>query len=299
MIPTLLAIIFIVFAIMSLTPNTPGAVILGMRATPEAVQELNEELGYNRPFIIRYFDYVFNMFQGDLGESYISGRGVAEEIFRTLPVTVNLAVVSIILAVVIGVPLGIIAAVKQYSAFDVIGTSISMFMAAMPSFWFGMMAILIFSLMLGLLPSHGLESLRHYILPSLTLAIPVAASILRLTRTTMLETIRQDYIRTARSKGQTERKIIFRHALKNAMLPVLTYAGINFGWLLGGAIVIEQVFSINGVGKLIVEAIKMKDVPQVTGCAVVLAFFFMLVMLVVDILYAMIDPRIKSRYQQG
>jgi peptide/nickel transport system permease protein len=173
-----------------------------------------------------------------------------------------------------------------------------MFMASMPGFWFGMMAILLFSLKLGLLPSYGSKTPMHFILPSLTLAIPVAATIMRFTRTTMLETIRQDYVRTARSKGQTEGRVIMNHALKNALLPVVTVAGMEFGWLLGGAVVIETLFSINGVGKLIIDSIHKKDVPQVTGCALFLAFFFMLVMLAVDILYAYIDPRIKARYQR-
>jgi len=298
LIPTLLAIVFIVFGIMSLTPNNPGAVILGMRGTPESIAELNHQLGYDRPMLIRYGDYVLNLFKGSMGTSYITGRDVFSEILSRFPTTVKLATLSIVISTTIGILLGIVTAVKQYSFFDILSTSLAMFFASMPSFWFGIMAILLFSLMLGLLPSNGLESWKHYILPAMTLALAEAASILRLTRTTMLEAIRQDYVRTARAKGQSERKVIFRHALKNALLPVVTVIGMDFGWLLGGAVVIEQVFSINGVGKLIVEAIRMKDIPQVTGCALFLAFFFMLAMLVVDILYAYIDPRIKSRYQK-
>ena len=298
LIPTLLAIVFIVFGIMSLTPNNPGAVILGMRGTPESIAELNRQLGYDRPMLIRYGDYVFNLLKGSMGTSYITGRDVFSEILSRFPTTVKLATLSIVISTTIGILLGIVTAVKQYSFFDILSTSLAMFFASMPSFWFGIMAILLFSLMLGLLPSNGLESWKHYILPAMTLALAEAASILRLTRTTMLEAIRQDYVRTARAKGQSERKVIFRHALKNALLPVVTVIGMDFGWLLGGAVVIEQVFSINGVGKLIVEAIRMKDIPQVTGCALFLAFFFMLAMLAVDILYAYIDPRIKSRYQK-
>lgn len=297
--PTLLAIIFIVFGIMSLTPGTPAQVMLGPRATPEAVEKLNTELGFNRPFFVRYSDYVVKLLKGDMGKSYITGRAVFEEIASRFPTTVKLAAFAIFLSVTMGVPLGILAAVKQYSIFDILGTSAAMFMASMPGFWFGLMAILLFALKLGVMPSHGNETWVHYLLPAITLAIPVSAGILRLTRTTMLETIRQDYVRTARAKGQTERKVIFHHALKNALLPVVTVAGMEFGWLLGGAVVIEAVFSINGVGKLIIDSIRMNDVPQVTGCALFLAFFFMMVMLVVDILYAYIDPRIKARYQKG
>ncbi|MDR1966923.1 MAG: ABC transporter permease [Synergistaceae bacterium] len=297
-VPTLLAIIFIVFGIMSLTPNNPAAVMLGPRASADAVAKLNSELGYDKPMLARYVDYVMNLARGDMGKSYNSRREVFKEITLRFPTTVKLATVSILVAVVIGVPLGVFAAVRQYSVFDVTGTAAAMFMASMPGFWFGMMAILLFSLKLGLLPSYGSKTPAHLILPSLTLAIPVAATIMRFTRTTMLETIRQDYVRTARAKGQTEGRVIINHALKNALLPVVTVAGMEFGWLLGGAVVIETLFSINGVGKLIIDSIHKKDVPQVTGCALFLAFFFMLVMLAVDILYAYIDPRIKARYQR-
>ena len=297
--PTLLVIIFIVFSIMSLTPSDPGAVILGLRGTPETIAQLNHELGYDKPMIVRYVDYVWRLVRLDMGKSYITGRDVFGEIIQRFPATVKLAVLSMLFSGVIGILLGILASVKQYSIFDIIGTASAMFMASMPGFWFGLMAILLFSLKLGWLPSNGLESPKHFILPVLTLSISESASIMRLMRTTMLETIRHDYIRTARSKGQTERLVIIRHALKNALLPVVTVIGMDFGWLLGGAVVIEQVFSINGVGKLIIESIRMKDVPQVTGCALMLAFFFMLVMLLVDMLYAYIDPRIKSRYQRG
>lgn len=297
--PTLLAIIFIVFGTMNLTPGDPAQVMLGQKASPEAIAKLNHELGFDRPFIIRYGDYVVKLFQGDMGNSYTTGRSVFDTIVSRFPTTVKLAAFAILLSVIIGVPLGILAAVKQYSVYDILGTSAAMFMASMPGFWFGLMAILLFALKLGWLPSNGVDTWQGYILPALTLAVPVAAALLRMTRTTMLETIRQDYVRTARAKGQTEKKVIFHHALKNALLPVVTVAGMEFGWLLGGAVVIETVFSINGVGKLIIDSIQMKDVPLVTGCALFLAFFFMLVMLVVDILYAYIDPRIRARYQKG
>ena len=299
LVPTLLAIIFIVFGIMNLTPGNPAELMLGQQATPAAIVELNHELGLDRPFIVRYGDYVLELVQGDMGKSYTTNRSVSNTIVSRFPTTVKLATIAILLAILIGVPLGVVAAVRQYSIFDILGTSAAMFMASMPAFWFGLLAILLFSLKLRWLPSIGVDKWQGYILPAFTLAIPVAASLLRMTRTTMLETIRQDYIRTARAKGQTENKVIFHHALKNALLPVVTVAGMEFGWLLGGAVVIETVFSINGVGKLIIEAIRMKDVPQVTGCALFLSFFFMVVMLFVDILYAYIDPRIKARYQRG
>lgn len=299
MLPTLLVIIFIVFSIMDLTPGTPAQVILGSKGTPEAIAKLNHELGYDRPFIIRYGDYVVKLIKGDMGNSYGTGRSVLKEINSRLPTTIKLATISMLLAILIGVPLGILAAVKQYSAFDIIGTASAMFMASMPAFWLGLMLILLFSLKLGWLPSNGSDTWVHYILPSFTVAAAESAVLLRLTRTTMLETIRQDYVRTARAKGQHEKTVIFHHALKNALIPVVTVAGMDFGYLLGGIVTIEAVFSINGVGTLIINAIRMKDVPQVIGCALFLSFFFMLVMLIVDILYAYIDPRIRARYQRG
>ncbi|MDR1471448.1 MAG: ABC transporter permease [Synergistaceae bacterium] len=298
LVPMLLAIIFIVYGIMSLTPGDPAQLILGTRASPEAIAGLRHEMGFDKPFVVRYGEYVAKAARGDFGNSWRTGRPVFQVIAGRFPTTIKLSLAAVVLAVLVGVPLGVLAAVKQYSIFDVIGTTIAMFMASIPGFWFGLMAILFFSLKLRLLPSNGADSLKHYILPAVTLAIPVAASLLRLTRTTMLETIRQDYIRTARAKGQTEGKVIFRHALKNALLPVVTATGMEFGGLLGGVVTIETVFSINGVGMLIIDAIRMKDIPQVTGCAIFLAASFMILMLFVDILYAYIDPRIKASYQK-
>ncbi|MBQ3920750.1 MAG: ABC transporter permease, partial [Firmicutes bacterium] len=272
--PTLLGIIFIVFGIMALTPGDPAKVILGEKATPEAIEKLTHEMGLDRPFLVRYGKYVLDLFKGDMGKSYRSGRSVLEEILTRLPTTVKLTVGSIIIAVILGIPLGILSAVKQYSFMDFAGTLIAMIAASIPAFWLSLLFILLFALKLGWLPSNGSDSFRHYILPSVSLAIPTAAGFLRLTRTQMLETIRQDYIRTARAKGQVESKVIFRHALKNALLPVVTVVGIEFGFLLGGAVICEQVYSINGLGTLIVNAIRMKDIPQVTGSALFLAFFF-------------------------
>ena len=298
-IPTLLAIILIVFSIMNLTPGNPAQVILGEKATPETIEALNHELGFDKPFFVRFGNYVVNLLKGDMGKSYRNGRPVLDEILMRLPITIKLTTAAIVLAFFIGVPLGILAAVKQYSLYDIVGTATAMFMASMPGFWFGLMAIFLFSLKLGWLPSNGSETWRHYLLPTITLAIPEIAAFLRLTRTTMLEIVRMDYIRTARSKGQKESNIIIGHAMKNAMLPVVTVAGMDFGALLGGVVTIESVFSINGVGTLILTAIRMKDIPQVTGCALILAFFFMVIMLIVDIFYAFIDPRIKARYQNS
>jgi peptide/nickel transport system permease protein len=289
-------VIFIVSFIMYLTPSDPGTLILGERAMPEAIAQLNEELGYNDPFMVRYIKYVFNAFRGDLGNSWKTGNPVIGEITRRFPTTITLAVGSILIGVMAGMTLGILSAVKQYSALDVMGTSCAMILASFPGFWIGMMLIILFSLKLGWLPSFGGGSLRHFILPWITTSCVFIASMLRMTRTSMLEAIRMDYIRTARAKGQTEMVVITRHALRNALLPVVTILGMDFGALLGGTVTIETVFSLPGVGSLVIEAIRMKDIPVVVGATVTLATCFTMLMLVVDILYAFIDPRIKARY---
>ncbi len=299
MIPTLMLITMIVFGIMCLTPSSPGRVILGEKADQAAVDELNQRLGVNDPFLIRYFNYLKGILKGDLGNSYRSNRPVRDDILLRLPNTLILTTAAIGLALLIGIPIGVLSAVKQYSVYDMLGTTFAMFMASVPTFWLSLMAIVLFSLKLKWLPSNGLDSFRHFILPTVTLALGAAASLVRLTRTTMLETIRQDYIRTAYSKGQSPGIIIFRHALNNALLPVITSAGMQFGGIMGSAVVLEQVFAINGIGTMITEAIRMKDIPQAMGCSLVLSFLFMVIMLAVDLLYAFIDPRVKARYVKG
>ena len=295
LIPVLLGVSFIVFTIMSFTPGDPATNILGPNATKEAIQELNEELGYYDPFFKRYFDYVVDAVQGDFGESYRTGEPVFGEIFSRFPTTIKLAVAAIILAVVIGIPIGMLSAIKQYSIFDVISTVISMFMTSVPQFWLALMGILLFSVHWHILPSTGLDYWQSYIMPVFTLCLPCAANIIRLTRSSMLETIRQDYIRTARAKGLPERIVIWKHAFRNALLPVITVIGINFGYQLGGAVLIEAIFGIPGVGMLTVNSIRQKDIPQTTASILFLALIYVVIMLVVDVLYAYIDPRLKSK----
>jgi len=298
MIPTMFFVIFIVLGLMNLTPGSPALMILGQDATPEMVEQLNRELGYDQPFFMRYITYVSSLFSGDMGRSYRTKRPVFTEIESRLPTTVKLSVSVIILVVLIAIPIGTFSAVRQYSTFDTVGTMTALFFACIPAFWLGLMLILVFSLKLGLLPSFGTDTWAHFILPAFTQAIPQSARSMRLTRTTVLETIRQDYIRTARAKGQGEFKVILNHALKNALMPIITILGVDFGFILGGTIVVERVFSINGIGLLILDAIQVKDIPLVTGCAIIFAGLYMLVLLMVDVLYAFIDPRVKARYQR-
>ena len=296
LIPTLLGITIIVFCIMEMTPGSPGRIILGTLAKEEAVEKLNEELGYNRPFIVRLGDYILNALRGNFGSSYHSRKPVFTEIFARFPTTVKLAVLGVVSSAIIGIPLGILSAVKQYSIVDIVSTTGALFMAAIPGFWLGLMLILLFSLRLKLLPVSGIGTWAHYVLPTLTIAFPGSAGLLRMTRTTMLETIRQDYVRTARAKGATERKVIWGHALKNAMMPVVTSLGIRFGALLGGTVLVETVFALPGLGAFIITAIRQKDIPQVMAAIIFLAVLFCLILLLVDIAYAFIDPRIRSQY---
>ena len=298
MIPILFVVTIIDFTVMSFTPGDPARLMLGQAAPKEAVEQLREEMGLNDPFVVRYVRYMGDALHGDFGTSYRTGRPVFEEIFVRFPVTLKLALTSIALVILIGIPIGILSAVKQYSFLDVISTVSAMLMASIPGFWLGLMMILLFSLHLGWLPSNGIGSFSHYIMPTIALALPIAAEVLRMTRSTMLETIRQDYIRTARSKGATEKIVIWRHALKNALLPVITVIGSEFGGLLGGTILIESVFAIPGLGSLVVNSIRTKDVPQVMAATLFIALIFCVVLLLVDIAYAYIDPRVKARYEQ-
>lgn len=297
MIPIILGITFIIFTIMDMIPGDTATVILGDNAPQEAREQLEEELGLNRPFLVRYADYVVNALQGDFRDSYRTHMPVFDEIFQRFPTTLKLAVGAMLLAVALGVPLGIISAVKQYSLTDALSSVGAMLLASVPAFWLGLLSMLLFSLKLGWLPSNGADSAKSFILPIITLSLPGAAEILRLTRSTMLEVIRQDYIRTAQAKGATERTIIWRHALKNALLPIITVAGMHFGALLGGSMITESVFAMPGVGTLAIDAIRSKDTPQVMASVLLLAVVFCVIMLLVDLLYAFIDPRIRARYK--
>jgi len=296
LIPVLLGVSFIVFTIMSFTPGDPVQVYLGDNYTQEAYDQITEELGLNDPFLVRYAKYVAGAVQGDLGTSYSTKRAVTEEIFARFPATVKLAGAAIFFAIIIGIPLGVISAVKQYSVIDNASMVLALTGVSMPNFWLGIMLILIFAAKLGIFPSSGDEGLISLILPAITLSANSLATITRMTRSAMLEIIRQDYIRTARSKGLKEVVVVIVHALRNAMIPVITSAGLQFGFALSGAVLVETVFSWPGIGRLLVDAIKLKDMPLVLGIVLIMATSFTVINLVIDILYAFFDPRIKSQY---
>ncbi|MEG2144080.1 MAG: ABC transporter permease, partial [Oscillospiraceae bacterium] len=247
--------------------------------------------------IVQYLKYMANLVQGDFGKGYTTGRDVLTEIIGRIPVTVMLTITSTLVAVIISIPVGVVSATKQYSLIDSVSMIACLLGVSIPNFWLGLMLIIVFSVNLGWLPSGGAESLRSYILPALTLGFGSAASIARMMRSSMLEVIRQDYIRTAKAKGVRGKDVIRKHALKNALIPVVTVVGLQFGVSLGGAVLTETVFSLPGLGRLMVDAIRAMDTPTVMGCIIIFSVAFSVVNLFVDILYGYLDPRIKSKYQ--
>lgn len=297
LIPVLLGVAFIVFTLLYITPGDPARMALGDQAPQSAVEEFREREGLNKPFIIQFGNYLADAVRGDLGTSYVTKGPVVTDIKAAFPNTLKLAFFSVVIAIILGIPFGIVSAIKQYSIFDTVVMIFAMIGLSMPVFWLGLLLILLFSVRLRWFPASGFNSLKSMILPSLSLAAQSVSIITRMTRSSMLEVIRQDYIRTARAKGQTESKIIWRHALPNALIPVVTIVGLQFGGLLGGAILTETIFAIPGVGQLMVNSIKMRDYPMVQGGVLFVAVAFSLVNLLVDLLYAFIDPRIKAEYK--
>lgn len=296
MIPVMLGISFVVFSILEFTPGDPATLILGADADPAAIAELNQELGLDRPFLIRYADYIVSALHGDFGKSYTTRLPVFDEIMQRFPTTLIIALGATVLKVLIGVPLGVMSAVKQYTFIDYASSVFALVFTAMPSFWLGLMLMLVFSVWLGWIPPIGAEGLVNYIMPCFALALGSAATLVRMTRSTMLEVIRQDYIRTARAKGAKETKVVFEHALKNALLPIITIIGLNFSALLGGTMIIESVFAMAGLGTNTITAIRTKNTPMVMASILFIALLAGIINLVVDIIYAYVDPRIKSRY---
>jgi len=300
MIPVLLGVAFLVFTILSLTPGDPGSIILGITAKPEDIASLNAQFGYDKPFFIRFINYIKDiLLHFDLGISYQSREPVIQSIMARFPNTLKLTIFSMSVSSVVGISLGILSAVRQYSILDHICVIIALVFACIPGFWLGLMLLMLFSLKLNLLPSYGAGSLSHFILPTITVSMASAAGLLRLTRSAMLETIRQEYIQTAKAKGASKKRIIIKHALRNALMPVITTLGTSFGASLGGAIIAETVFAMPGMGTLITTAIRQKDIPTVMGATLFLATLFSIIILIVDVLYAFIDPRIKAKYQNG
>lgn len=297
MIPVLLGVTFIIFTMLYFTPGDAADMILGDSATVQQRELLREQLHLNEPFLMQYGNYIKNIItKGDLGTSYTTRLSVTKELLTYFPTTIKLAVFSSFLAAILGIIFGIISATKQYSIIDKITTALALVGVSMPNFWLGMMLIIVFAVNLRWLPPSGFNTVASWILPTITLSCVGVAQLTRMTRSSMLEVIRQDYIRTARSKGLGESAIVFRHALKNALIPVITAIGLTVSRLLGGAVLAESVFSVPGLGKLMVDAIKQRNFPIVQGGVLLIAFSMSVVNLIVDILYAFADPRIRSQY---
>lgn len=299
MIPVILGVSFLIYVCMEMSAGDPISMI-APDAVGEAYEALKVKYGYDKPVIYRYALYMLNFFRGDLGTSISMNKPVLELYMKALPNTIQLAVAAAVVGHLIAIPLGIISAVKRGTLIDNGSSVIAMIGISMPNFWFGLLMIIAFSLGTGWFPSYGnKEGLRSLILPAITLGIDVTASVTRTTRSGMIDTLRQDYLRTARAKGVSENKVITKHALKNALIPIVTVSGMNLAGMLGGSIVTETVFAWPGVGRLLIEGINQRDVALATGCILMTTILSGLIQLAVDILYAYIDPRIKAQYTKG
>ena len=298
MIPVLLGVILLVFFIMNLASGNAVLLILGENATEEAVAVKTQELGLDQPILVRYLNYVADLVRGDMGTSYFSSRSVADEVLSRFPATLKLAVVSAMISTLLAIPLGIFAAVKQNTLFDNFSMILSLVGNSMPAFWLALMLMMLFAEKLGWLPAQGMNNgWRSYVLPAVSIGFINMAAIARTTRSTMLETVRQDYIRTARAKGVDEEAVVMDHAFPNALIPTITVIGVQFGNLLGGAILVETVFAWPGLGRLMVQSVNNRDVPLVLGCIVILSISYSVVNLLVDLVYGFVDPRVRSMYK--
>ena len=297
MIPVLIGVLFLTFTMEHFMPGDPVVNYLPTNYTQEQYDTQREKMGLDKPFLVQFGTYLYDLItKGDLGTSYTNGRPVTSEMHGRIGITLKLGILSVCLTMLLGIPIGILSATHRNSPLDYTATTVSIFLAAMPGFWLALMCIILFSLKLKWLPTTGLSSWKHYILPVLCNGLMPLAVTTRMTRSSMLEVIRQDYIRTARAKGLSERKVIFRHALTNALIPIITVVGGQFSIIMGGSIVIESIFSIPGMGMLMVTAINGRNYPVVMGVTFIIALFVCIVNLLVDIIYAAVDPRIKAQF---
>ena len=301
-VPVLFGVSVLVFAVLHLAPGDPAAIMLGAQATKEDVVRLHRDLGLDQPLAVQYVRWMGHVLQGDLGRSIPLGRAVLPEVLLRFKATLVLTAGALLIAILLGLSAGIVSAVKQYTWLDRISMGVAVTGVSLPVFWTGIMLIILFALQLRWFPSSGMSSpygsgvadvLWHLVLPAVTLGTASAAALARLTRSSVLEIIRQDYVRSARAKGLAERAVIARHVLKNAINPIITVLGLQVGFLLGGAILTETVFSWPGLGSMMVRAIQARDYPLVQGGVLLIATTFVLVNLVVDLLYAVFDPRIR------
>ena len=297
LIPLMLCVLIIVFSICSIMPGDPVLTMLGNDYTQEDYDEVARQFNLDKPFIRQLYDYVAGIVTRlDLGTSFYTKQSVNSYIAGRIWPTVKIGILSCITTVILSVPVGIISATKQYSVMDYSATTLSIIIASMPGFWLALILILIFALKLNWLPTSGLSTWKHYILPVFCNSLAPLAQTTRMTRSSMLEVIRQDYIRTARAKGLSERVITFRHVLRNALIPIVTVSGVQFTHVIGGSVVVESIFSIPGIGSALVQAIGHRDYPVIMGITFIIAVFVGIINVIVDIVYAAVDPRIKAKF---
>ena len=295
-IPTLIGITLIVQLFIIITPGDPARLLLGTNVSEEEVDAMRHEMGLYDPFIVRYGNYVGGIIRGDFGKSYSTKRPVLTEILVRFPYTVLLVFISMILAVAIGIPVGIYAATHQYSWKDNFAIFASLFCVSMPGFWFALMLIQLFCVKLKILPVAGVDNWMGWVLPAFTGALGFAASVARQMRSNLLEVIRQDYITTARAKGQAENTVLYRHALKNAIIPIIMTVGGIFGFALGGSLITEVIFSIPGLGNYTISALMSRDYPVIQTSVLFLSTLFCIILLLIDLAFALVDPRIRAQY---
>ncbi len=293
MIPVVIGMTVIVFLILHLAPGDPVDLIVGPNVTPEVYENIRRRLGLDQPLIIQYLKFMKSVIKGDLGVSILQERPVIELILERLPVTLQIGFAGFLITFVIAIPTGILAAVNRNTIIDYSCMTGAMLGISLPTFWFGLLLMYFFAYKMRLFPISGYGSLKHLVLPAFALGLTNAAITARMVRSSMLEVLRQDYIRTARSKGLAEKVVIYQHALKNAMIPIITLMGLRLGWIIGGSVMLEIVFSIPGLGRLIVESILSRDYPVVQGSMIVLTSSIILANILADILYAVVDPRIR------
>ena len=296
MIPVIIGVSFLVFFIMDMAPGDAVDVLAPEGATAEDLEAIRHDLGLDKPVVVRYIDYMVGMLHGDLGVSYISKTDVFQTYVEKLPATIKLSFASILISVILSVPLGIYSATRQGTIQDNISMAFAMIGLAMPHFWLGLLLIIVFSLKLQWFPSGGDQTLSSIVLPAITIGTGLMATLTRTTRSSMLDVLKQEYLRTARAKGIPEKVVVMSHALRNALIPIITIIGTQLAGVLGGSVLTETVFAWPGVGRLIVDSLNMRDTPLVTGSIIMTTILLSFVLLLVDLLYAAVDPRIKAQY---
>jgi peptide/nickel transport system permease protein len=296
MVPVLLGISLIVLLLIDITPGDPARMMLGTNATEQQVLELREQLGLNAPLPVRYGRFIWNVLHGDFGTSYMTKRPVVTEMMQRFPYTLTLVSLALALSILLGIPLGVYAATHQHTWKDNIAMFLSLFCVSMPSFWFALLLIRRFAVTWRIVPVSGISDWKGWILPCVSMALSLTAIIARQTRSNLLEVIRQDYISTARAKGLSERTVIYRHALKNALIPIITIIGGIFGVSLGGALIAEVIFSVPGLGQYTLTGLNNRDYPVIQGSVLILSGLFAFIILIVDVIFAFVDPRIRSQY---